>query len=234
MKRKFTLIELLVVIAIIAILAAMLLPALNKAREKANQIKCLGNESQISKALLFYVEDNEGWVTPYRNGATSGTSSRDWYSGKPATGMLASYLNHDTPAPIGGANNPSSGFYLSKLACPSVNHSGEMVRLSTSITYGFGIGYTEGYKLSRAKTPSRNAYAVETVKFPRADQTYAETSDAPIALPHSGNKTNNIIFVDGHCENLSYLVIPTVEIRGTGFGNTQSFWNPIAFAADTW
>ena len=63
-RKCFTLIELLIVIAIIAILAAMLLPALNKSREKAMQIKCVSNLKQLYTTLRLYADDNRDLLPP--------------------------------------------------------------------------------------------------------------------------------------------------------------------------
>ena len=116
MKKYFTLIELLVVIAIIAILAGMLLPALNNARVRGRAAKCMSNMRQMMNASLIYAGDHDDMLPPTY---FSYSSSNNW--------LLANFLTGTT----GEANKYDSVYegYISQKnqvgACPEAAKKGE-------------------------------------------------------------------------------------------------------------
>ena len=90
-QRSFTLIELLVVIAIIAILAAILLPALNSARERGRTANCISNLKQLGSVSLMYCNDNDDYLIPGR-----GYSGAPWWS----VNYMIPYLGNNSGALI--------------------------------------------------------------------------------------------------------------------------------------
>ena len=131
MLKRFTLIELLVVIAIIAILAAMLMPALNKAREMARKSKCSGNLKQITMAHLLYADDFNGYVVLQTNH-------------DPSSASTGGTITHAVALQNGGYLP-----YHSKIwRCPS-NEGGARVK-NLNASYGmYGIRWDNNYSNRR-------------------------------------------------------------------------------------
>ena len=121
-KSAFTLIELLVVIAIIAILAAILLPALNSARERGRTASCTNNKKQVLQSIRFYMDDHDGYFF-VRSGGNDSPAHRPWaqrlavdttYLSKSDVGTLCvcpSIPSYDDPQNLINAEKPTYTSY---------------------------------------------------------------------------------------------------------------------------
>lgn len=131
----FTLIELLVVIAIIAILAAILLPALQRARENAQGISCTNNFSSIGKFIALYQGDNQGYYPRHRYGTLLSKQSYRWFS-RSMSG-LSSYLPWKEDVEyFGGISLEGEKIVRNQFTCPAAPPSPSCFVLSTNPVNG--------------------------------------------------------------------------------------------------
>jgi prepilin-type N-terminal cleavage/methylation domain-containing protein len=144
-RPGFTLIELLVVIAIIAILAAMLLPALSKAKQKAQSIQCVNNLKQTGIALTMYCDDNSerlpGPCLTGNGAAYMNTPNRSEFGGKDVLAhYLSTYLGGKDPKKMSATETN----YLRALFCPgfAVSSKEETTSAMGRVNYAVTVTYS--------------------------------------------------------------------------------------------
>ncbi|HCN07186.1 MAG TPA: hypothetical protein DIT01_04570 [Lentisphaeria bacterium] len=236
-RSRFTLIELLVVIAIIAILASMLLPALNLARGKGQQAVCISNLKQIYLGFYMYSDDEDGVVPPCSVNAPSWSKGycaccdRDWMA------FISGYLGSDQNTGNCGGAIIGIGIFI----CPSDGHehgykpnSNPVSVDRDSISYGYNASNVGSHQSTNGPLPDETTWRkMETIPSPGLTLTFADGAGAGRQLGASPRYSNwifsygygvdiqrhgnggNAVFIDGHaqfCPDDDFLIrVPNIS-----------------------
>jgi prepilin-type N-terminal cleavage/methylation domain-containing protein/prepilin-type processing-associated H-X9-DG protein len=211
-RKGFTLVELLVVIGIIAVLIALLLPALGKAREQAQVDVCKSNLRQLSMAAFMYAVDSKGYcfpsgltfIGPDTLNGVSGTGYLNWdyeqlYSLGTSTysfqrGFLGSYLKTDKV-----------------IQCPTAS---QYNLPTTTVPETYGVCLLQANKISRITVTTETPIFADAITYSSTGLSRPGQLFAPSALPdsfqgrHTSKGVGNVGFYDGHVETVVVQVRP--------------------------
>lgn len=185
-RRAFTLVELLVVIGVIAILLAILLPAITRAKAQARQLKCLNNIRQIGLASLMYTAEFKGWYLPSHWGWSQATGG--WPPTTPPaippSGPRKYWFQVFTLMQLLNAPNPNTAHYPFAMICPEA-----------TLALSQGNGKT-GYYL-------HNSYGINNTQLPGMSLKIAPDYWNAWKTPQVRVPADKIYFVDATSEGVS-------------------------------